>query len=95
MAINNTLTKMEFSKWITASSCSNALTQANAFWASQNIVSASSGAICFQHVLYGKSGDPYEIEWLIQSKIKCRQDCQKLILKDAFKKDWGREDILN
>jgi hypothetical protein len=96
MGKNNTVSKLEFSKWIVASSCDQALTQARSFWDSQEILSSSSGAICFQHILTdGKNPSPADIEWLVQSKIECREDCESCVLNDALNKDWGREDIFN
>jgi len=96
MGKNNTVSNLEFSKWIVAKSCDQALNQARSFWESQEILSASSGAICFQHILDAKKeSDPGDIEWLVQSKIECRKDLQNNIIKDALKKNWGREDVIN
>ena len=96
MGKNITVTSLEFSKWIVAPSCFNALTQAKSFWDSQEVLSSSSGAICFQHILDAtKTSGPGDIEWLVQSKIECRKDREKHIVKDARKKNWGREDVIN
>ena len=96
MGKNNVVSNLEFSKWIIASSCHQALTQARSFWDSKEILSSSSGAICFQHILNAdKESNTDDIEWFVQSKIECQKDREKDIVKIACKKNWNREDVLN
>ena len=96
MRKGQTVSNLEFSKWIAATSCSNALIEAQSFWNSQQIISSSSGAICFQRILdAGNNARSWDMEWLVQSKIECLKEREKLIVKDARRKKWEREDVIN